>query len=266
MKYKDFWSFPGEFQGSEAEPGGITILQSLPTGAPEPVPDLSLDPMYESVRATYPYINDPAAEQWFEHILHNGKLPDHDPKEPEDFFDFDKFSYHNWIDHKKETERQQIEKDLIQQDRGGIPHVRNVLSRGSLANSDNICLTCGDMVIIRPEFPFKEFFFLGEVTDVIYDHIPPNNNNNNNNTNNNSNNSTNNNITTNTLLKPKEYNIRFYMPNPKISPPKYTKKNPAPTTATTIENFPDISYFKTLLGTPVENEKISQAIFFNHQK
>ena len=106
MKTKEYWSTTDDFKGSEDMPDGIVMLQQLPPEAPTQLQPNPLHPDMEDVCNTFPMIKDPEAINWLNYVLTNKKLPDHEPTEPVDFFNFEDFTFEKWQNHalQKETE------------------------------------------------------------------------------------------------------------------------------------------------------------------
>ena len=135
MKWKQSWSAPGDFVGEWHSEDGILILHQVPGGHPQLLPTLPLDPKYRSVRDTYPYLKDPAAQQWLEQILETGKIPNSEWKEPEGFWDWEIYKYSLYKKKDDETSelaqyiRQQVNRDA----NIGDPHL--ILGVGMYENN-----------------------------------------------------------------------------------------------------------------------------------
>ena len=181
MRWKDYWTTPGDFHGENNSPEGITVLSVIPPGHPAELPVSALDPSTVEVRKAYPHLNDKNAEEWFEYILKNNKLPDHHPTTPEDFFDFQKFKFHTWQDADLQKEKEQMTADLIRQDRNTNGDIYVIAGVGKLAHgAEKLEIAKGNIIIVRAPDLKTNFFWVAEVIKINYS--LDNNNSNNNNT------------------------------------------------------------------------------------
>ena len=112
MNWKDAWSTPGDFVGPNGEGSGMLFLHQIPDGHPKQIPTTLLDPKFQSVRDSYPYLHDPSAVIWLDSVLEHNKIPDSIWEEPDDFWNWDLLKYSIW---KRTEEQTEMFKHISQQ-------------------------------------------------------------------------------------------------------------------------------------------------------
>jgi hypothetical protein len=165
MTWKESESSPGDFKGSTEHPNGIEILLEIPFGSPSRIPQsqLNVDDFHEIERC----FSELTAEEklYWEELISEAELPNTTvPEVPDDYFNFQRFSFTNWEREHPQTFQEPTQHEPV------LHSIEVDEATGISATGDRpIDLFVNDFVSIRMDQP--DSFWLAKIRRVM-DPIP----------------------------------------------------------------------------------------------
>lgn len=171
MKWKESESSEEPFHGSESHPDGVEILLEVPFGSPNPIKPEPLD--INDFAEIHRCFSDLSPEQrmYWEELIAEAELPgtDNDNNNniiPEDYFDFNKFTYNSW------EEQHPYDFQHASQHEPVIPSIEvDEVTGISATGNRTIDLLVGDFVTIRngelDDQGTPNSFWLGRVRKIV---------------------------------------------------------------------------------------------------